>query len=79
MQDPQSAKFSGMPQSAIDAGVVDYTLSVPLLAAELVRLSRHPYLTVDSGLPSAESLGGARSASCPDIVGLRELPRIRPV
>src|SRR3954471_5030775 len=51
VQDPQSAKFSGMPQSAIDAGVVDYTLSVPLLAEELVRLSRHPYLAVDAELP----------------------------
>jgi two-component system CheB/CheR fusion protein len=29
VQDPQSAKFSGMPQSAIDAGVVDYTLPPP--------------------------------------------------
>ena len=51
VQDPQSAKFSGMPQSAIDAGVVDYTLPLPLLAEELVRLSRHPYLTVDPELP----------------------------
>jgi two-component system, chemotaxis family, CheB/CheR fusion protein len=51
VQDPQSAKFSGMPQSAIDAGVVDYTLPLPLLAEELVRLSRHPYLAVDPELP----------------------------
>src|SRR2546421_1284155 len=51
VQDPQSAKFSGMPQSAIDAGVVDYALSLPLLAEELVRLSRHPYLAVDAELP----------------------------
>src|SRR4051812_2437021 len=51
VQDPKSAKSSGMPQSAIDAGVGDYTLSVPLLAEELVRLSRHPYLTVDPELP----------------------------
>ena len=51
VQDPQSAKFSGMPQSAIDSGVVDYTLPLPLLAEELVRLSRDPYLAVSPGLP----------------------------
>jgi two-component system CheB/CheR fusion protein len=43
-QDPKSAKFPGMPRSAIDAGVVDYCLAIPQLAEELVRLSRHPYV-----------------------------------
>ena len=42
-QDPRSAKFASMPQSAIDAGVVDYCMDIPQLAGELVRLSRHPY------------------------------------
>ena len=51
VQDPQSAKFSGMPQSAIDAGVVDYALPIPLLAEELVRLSTHPYVAVAPDLP----------------------------
>jgi signal transduction histidine kinase/chemotaxis methyl-accepting protein methylase/chemotaxis response regulator CheB len=45
-QDPTTAKFAGMPHSAIEAGVVDYTLPVPALAKELVRLSRHPYVAV---------------------------------
>jgi two-component system CheB/CheR fusion protein len=43
-QDPASAKFGGMPRSAVDAGVVDYCLPLPELALELVRLSRHPYI-----------------------------------
>ena len=43
-QEPKTAKFGSMPQSAIDAGVVDHALSIPRLAKELVRLSRHPYL-----------------------------------
>jgi chemotaxis methyl-accepting protein methylase/signal transduction histidine kinase/chemotaxis response regulator CheB len=43
-QEPGSAKFGGMPRSAIDAGVVDYCLPLPELAEELVRLSRHPYV-----------------------------------
>src|SRR2546430_2400484 len=59
VQDPQAAKFSGMPQSAIDAGVVDYTLFLPLLAAELVRLSQHPYLAINPELPSQEEDGDA--------------------
>ena len=43
-QDPRSAKYAGMPQSAVDAGVVDYCLPIPQLAEELVRLSRHAYV-----------------------------------
>ena len=44
VQDPASAKFSGMPQSAIDAGVVDAALTPAEMANELARLARHPYL-----------------------------------
>jgi two-component system CheB/CheR fusion protein len=45
VQDPRSAKFGGMPQSAVQAGVVDSCLALPRLAEELVRLSRHAYTT----------------------------------
>ncbi|HYH99815.1 MAG TPA: chemotaxis protein CheB, partial [Hyalangium sp.] len=44
-QDPRTAKFEGMPQSAAQAGVVDVCLPLPQLAQELVRLSHHPYTT----------------------------------
>ena len=44
-QEPQSAKFDGMPQSAVQAGVVDSCLPLPQLAQELVRLSHHAYTT----------------------------------
>ncbi|MEA2701107.1 MAG: two-component system, chemotaxis family, CheB/CheR fusion protein [Myxococcales bacterium] len=44
-QAPQSAKFAGMPSSAIEAGVVDHVLTIPNLVKELVRLSHHPYLS----------------------------------
>jgi two-component system CheB/CheR fusion protein len=43
-QDPASAKVAEMPRNAINAGVVDYTLALPELARELVRLSLHPYV-----------------------------------
>jgi two-component system CheB/CheR fusion protein len=41
-----------MPRSANHAGVVDYCLPIPELAAELVRLSRHPYLAARPTQPS---------------------------
>ena len=43
VQDPKSAKFGGMPRSAVNAAVVDYCLAIPELASELVRLSHHSY------------------------------------
>jgi two-component system, chemotaxis family, CheB/CheR fusion protein len=43
-QDPKTAKFDGMPLSAIKAEVVDFCLTIPQIASELTRLARHPYL-----------------------------------
>src|SRR5260370_18367023 len=43
-QEPRTAKFGDMPQSAISAGVVDTGMPIAALGRELVRLSRHPYL-----------------------------------
>ena len=43
-QDPGSAQFGGMPESASGAGVVDYVLAPDRIAAELLRLSGHPYV-----------------------------------
>ncbi len=39
-----SARYDGMPKSAIAAHCVDYVLPPKGIAAELVRLCRHPYL-----------------------------------
>lgn len=44
-QDPQSARYSGMPKSAVSSGHVDYVLPPEGVARELSRLSRHPYLS----------------------------------
>lgn len=43
-QDPQSAKYDGMPSSAIAAGCVDFVLKPEAIARELARISQHPYL-----------------------------------
>jgi two-component system CheB/CheR fusion protein len=40
-QEPSSAKFDGMPNSAIASGVVDFILSPEDIAHELVRISKH--------------------------------------
>jgi two-component system CheB/CheR fusion protein len=40
----ETAKYDGMPKSAIDTGGVDYVLPADKIAAELLRISRHPYL-----------------------------------
>jgi two-component system, chemotaxis family, CheB/CheR fusion protein len=50
-QAPSSAKFSGMPEAAISAGVVDAAFPPAELAVELDRLARHPFLhEPDDGL-----------------------------
>jgi two-component system CheB/CheR fusion protein len=46
-QEPETAKFAGMPRSAVAAGVVDVVLPIAGLARELLRLGQHPYLLDD--------------------------------
>ena len=43
-QDPAGAAYDGMPRAAIAAGVVDFILSAPQIATELVRIAGHPYV-----------------------------------
>jgi two-component system CheB/CheR fusion protein len=43
-QDEKSAKYSGMPSSAIAAGCVDRVLPPEGIARELARISQHPYV-----------------------------------
>ncbi|AEU35191.1 chemotaxis protein CheB [Granulicella mallensis] len=41
-QSTETAKFDGMPRSAIESGCIDYVLSPEKIAAELAHLSSHP-------------------------------------
>ena len=43
-QDEQTARHTGMPQSAIRSGCVDLVLSPEEIARELARIGRHPYV-----------------------------------
>lgn len=47
VQDPATAKFEGMPRSAIDTGLVDFTASPPELAVKLLEFVRHYAPTVE--------------------------------
>ena len=42
VQDPFQAKFDGMPNSVINTGLVDYTMSASELPAELIHFIDHP-------------------------------------
>ena len=43
-QDEHSAKYAGMPQSAIRSGCIDLVLSPDEIAVELARIAQHPYV-----------------------------------
>lgn len=51
-----SAKFNGMPKSAIAEGVVDFILSPKEIALELARLSKHPFVKNGDKKTSQEDL-----------------------
>jgi len=44
-QDEKSAKYAGMPQSAIAAGCVDFVLTPKKITRELERIAKHPFIS----------------------------------
>jgi two-component system CheB/CheR fusion protein len=46
VQDPSSARYDGMPNSALHSGAADFCLDPEGIAHELLRISAHPYLNV---------------------------------
>jgi two-component system CheB/CheR fusion protein len=56
VQDPKTAAWPAMPASAISAGVVDFVLTPAGIAAELARISRHPYLLKNGAAPEGDGL-----------------------
>jgi len=53
-QDEKSAKFDGMPQSAIAAGCVDFVLPPEAIGRKLERIRAHPYLAPASSSRTPE-------------------------
>jgi two-component system CheB/CheR fusion protein len=43
-QEPSSAKYDGMPASAIASGCVDFILTPDKIAKEIARIRQHPYI-----------------------------------
>jgi len=53
-QDEKTAKYTGMPQSAVAAGCVDYVLPPERIAQELARLAGHPFGRLVAALQTPE-------------------------
>ena len=63
-EDEKSAKYDGMPQSAISAGCADFVLSPKKIANELERIAKHPLILskgrakVDKSITAPKNLEG---------------------
>jgi two-component system CheB/CheR fusion protein len=55
-QDEATAKYDGMPRSAVAAGWVDYVLPPEGIARELARIARHPYVARTAVSSPAEAV-----------------------
>ncbi len=44
VQEPSTAKFDGMPRSALESGAADFSLAPEEIADEILRVSTHPYI-----------------------------------
>ena len=60
-QDSQSAKYDGMPNSAIASGAIDLVLPPRKIAEELTRIRQHPYVANSQRLDKADPVSADRS------------------
>jgi two-component system CheB/CheR fusion protein len=58
-QNEESARYSGMPMSAVRSGTVDFILTPEEIARELARIGRHPYLAPSKAVGVPEPLSEA--------------------
>jgi two-component system CheB/CheR fusion protein len=54
VQDPNSAKYGGMPNSAIATGLVDFILTPEKIPGELIKYLQHPYIDRPERIETAE-------------------------
>ena len=69
-QDSKSARYDGMPRSAIAAGCVDFILPPEGIARELKRISLHPYLGRPEEHPAGEGRHGQKETDLLKIFAL---------
>ncbi len=74
VQSPESAQFRSMPESALAAGVVDFSGSPEELAREIVQLSRHPYVA-EPGPVDGEDMPSDRADADRDVDGVLAIIR----
>jgi two-component system, chemotaxis family, CheB/CheR fusion protein len=53
-QEPDSARFSGMPRKAIESGCVDFVLAPGQIAEKILEVGRHAYLNRGDAAPDLE-------------------------
>src|SRR5262249_42925859 len=70
-QDSKSAKYDGMPSSAVATGCIDFVLPPAGIAAELSRIRNHPYIA-NSG---ADEAAAAELAADQDLANLFRIVR----
>jgi two-component system, chemotaxis family, CheB/CheR fusion protein len=73
-QAPESARFPGMPQHAIETECVDFVLRPREIARELMRLGRHPYLRA-APVPAHENNSPEEGAPTKEEEALRRIFR----
>ena len=59
IQDPETARFDGMPRSAIDAGLADQVLAPEHMPAAMLSYLHHGYLAAGANIEDAEIDGHA--------------------
>jgi two-component system CheB/CheR fusion protein len=72
-QDPATAKYDGMPRSAIDSGCAEFVLAPKDMAKELRRIQHHPYVHLkkpEEEESSAAKPGAEESGAEPQDLGL---------
>jgi two-component system CheB/CheR fusion protein len=69
-QDEESAKFTGMPHSAVATGVVDFVLAPEEIGGELGRIGTHPYIAPATSLDGGEAAPDDGDGSFAGILGL---------
>ncbi len=75
-QSSESAKYDGMPASAISAGHVDFVLDPEGIAGELARIRNHPYVA-DKEVPESERGDASREAQLGQVFRLlRRLTKV---
>jgi two-component system, chemotaxis family, CheB/CheR fusion protein len=67
VQDPESAQFDSMPQSAIASGMVNHILPVGKMPEVLVGYARHPYV---AGTVRPDTVAQSEEASLDSVLGL---------